>query len=180
MVTEAEREKFSHLLKSNDASRAFEDSLYKKTEQALRLRGVTAIRLLAERPLLSLTQLAKEIGHGANAIGLEIAIYKEAQAMSCVREAAQDLIIREIREALPNGYTCSRPSHICVALGGWVQGFKRQITGDRLRSNVEAIARYLAQDAELADGWIPASVDDPYLKNAFESAWPLEITPQGQ
>ena len=176
MVTESERERFAHLLRKNPASKALDQSFREKAVEVLRHQGMSAIGLLLSKPLVSIVELARHLNFGVNAVGLEMALIEEAEGAECLRDVAKELIVRHIRESLPGGLKHADPTALFVPLAFWKQGLKRQINDESVHLSAGKVTHHLAHHADLPDGWLPASLDDTYIRMAFDQGWPANDT----
>jgi hypothetical protein len=142
-----------------------------RAEKALTTVGATPLGYLKQHPRYSKVQLAKKLNHGANALGLVMAIYKQAVGEDIVREIAYDLLLRKILSEYPNGWFPKPTIRPIVALGDWVYELNHYAGPQYLEPATE-LMRELAMRSPPPEGWVPNYPTDERLDKLFEKFWP--------
>jgi hypothetical protein len=132
--------------------------------ERVRLRGFeTATEYANARPGVPLVTLAQELGSDDIAAAqLRSVLLAEATGSNAVPRQLRDLFVRELREALPRGW--SNPlddesrSSVAGAYADWWAELK-----DHLDHAASTEAARDLLDAELSPGWLPDGPDDPVI-----------------
>jgi hypothetical protein len=143
-----------------------------RANEALRQVGCSALEFLATHPGLSKYKLAKQLRTGA--WGLIIALYAEAVREGKVRQTAKDLLIREILNRYPDGWTSSDDVGPSVNLGVWRYEVKKGVRDAESWKHATAIFRQLTRDHPPPEGWKPQVQEDPLINELFDRYWPNE------
>lgn len=142
-----------------------------QAHEALANAGVGALEFLAANPGVSPVTLAQRLDHGANAIGLVMAIYGAAAEKGKLRETAKTLLVGEILDAFPDGWPDTVKIHPLVKLN-WCSHIKRHISPPRVGEYASRIIKELAIRNPPPSGWRPALTNDPLIDNLFDRFWP--------
>ena len=147
------------------------DAMFRdRTHKALSAAGYSALEALAANPRISIIELAKRINRGASAIGLTMAVYHEAIGKDAVRQIAKQLLIRELLEEFPTGWSVDGNVHPLIRVGTWHSEVANYTTfGDY----ADRIVRHLAIDSPPQEGWMPEWPVDPLIDELFDRWWPL-------
>ena len=143
-----------------------------RAKKALADAGYSALDLLAEHSSLSILELAKKINRGANAFGLKLAIYEEADEKGIVREVAKDMLIRQINDEYPNGWIQNDEIRPAVRVGSWGSDISDGILNPQIAKAVKSILRHLTIDSPPPEGWKPQRENDPLIDGVFNHYWP--------
>jgi hypothetical protein len=128
----------------------------------------TVAQFIGERPGTSLLVLAKELGtDDVAAAQIRSILVQEAIRSNTVPRALRDLLVRELRQGLPQGWK-SPPddesrSKIARAVARWKTDLKIE---DHLDCFDDEMSFKASQDllkAELPTGWLPEGPDDPLI-----------------
>ncbi len=132
-------------------------------ERVRRLGFDTVTQYAADRVGISLVNLAKELGSD-DVAGIQVMhmLLEEAIRTNTVPRLLRDLLIRELRQALPQGWeyplSDESRSKVARALGRWEIELK-----DHLNDEPTFMAGQDLMNAELPMGWLPAGPDDPVI-----------------
>jgi hypothetical protein len=123
----------------------------------------TVAQYLGERPGVSLIVLAAELGPGDIEAGqLRAILIEDAIRTHTLPHALRDLIDRELRRALPQGWPSRRDKAtrvaLCEVIASWQYDVKKHLDGWTRIQAAQAL-----MDAELPAGWLPQGPDDPVL-----------------
>lgn len=128
----------------------------------------TLMQFAGECPGVSLWALAHELGpEDVAAVQIRSVLVDEAVKMRMVPHVLRDLLVRELRSALPTGWRSPLDEHARYQVGGALASWKAELTiEDQLHCfdddmTFEAGQRLL--DAELPDGWLPEGPSDPII-----------------
>jgi hypothetical protein len=143
-------------------------------QKALAEAGYSALEFLALNPGVSESELAKRLNRGVSAIGLVMAIYKEATRNDVIRVTAKDLLIRKIYEVFPEGWTNEGDVGPAVKMGGWDHHIKKYIQNSQIAGYATKIITHLTIDHRPTDGWRPKLDGDPVIEMLFNRYWPIE------
>lgn len=127
---------------------------------------------LAARVGVSYTQLADELGDGI--LGMQLYMLHMQGAEDC-RAFAADSLVRALRQVLTSGWdlTDSPQPNVdrsfvnITAWSYWTTILGKCSPGEDV---VDQIWEHIRANAK--PGWLPATVDDPLLVEAFNAAWP--------
>lgn len=143
-----------------DPGAAFADGWRAQVSAQLAAHGfATAGALAAARPGVPLTELAREIG-GVAAVQLSRLLVEDALAAGQVARCAADLLVRQLRRAIPAGWPASAdrvPVPVARALALWKASLGEAIAVDLAPATAE-----LATDS-VPRGWLPETADDPRI-----------------
>lgn len=145
-----------------------------RAQAELRSVGCSALDFLAAHRGLATIALAKELNRGASAFGLLMVIYAEARRQGVVRETAKDLLIREILNKFPDGWSLVGKMSPPVKLSSWIYDLDRCIRDNRIEEYADAIIRDLTKDHPPPEGWKPQVMNDPVIDEVFDRFWPDE------
>ena len=132
-------------------------------ERVYRLGFDTVTQYAADRVGVSLIDLASELGSD-DVAGIQVMrmLLEEAIRINTVPRLLRDLLVRELRQALPQGweYPLSETSRskVARALGRWKLELKEYLDKD-----VTFAAGQDLLNAELPAGWVPEDPDDPVI-----------------
>lgn len=145
-----------------------------------RLGFATATEYARTRPGESLIALAAELGPGdVAAVQLERRLYEEAIASGTVEAFARDLLVRSMREHIPEGWrrdwgpdvpgdTTTARWRASRACAGWAAAIDYVSTYEAAAGRVMLALR---DAAPFPDGWLPLDADDRYLVEFFANYW---------
>ncbi len=154
----------------NEVDRSFLDRAHK----ALRQSGFGALEFIKANPGLSKIELAKLLNKGVSAIGLIMAIYEEAAKVGSVRATATDLLIRQIRDEFPNGWSIKGNVSAVVRLGSWDYEIEKYVPDPQIACYATKIVKHLALDSPPPEGWKPSLQQDVLIDDLFNIYWPIE------
>lgn len=146
-----------------------------KAQTALKKIGQSAIDFLSSHPDLSKVELARRLNHGANAIGLVMALYDEANRTGKIRELAQELLFRQIRAKFPDGWRVGGSVDPIVSIGSWSFEIGKYGNDESEAEYAQRIIREFGQTNSPPAGWIPESNRDEYIERAFKLHWPVDL-----
>jgi hypothetical protein len=132
-------------------------------ERVQRLGFDTVTQYAAARVGVSLVDLAKELGSD-DVAGIQVRhmLLEEAIRTHTVPRTLRDLLVRELRQGLPEGWKFplddSARSQVARTLGRWKLELKEHLDADA----TFAAGQDLMQ-AELTTGWLPEGPDDPII-----------------
>jgi hypothetical protein len=132
-------------------------------ERVHRLGFDSVTQYAADRVGVSLVDLARELGSD-DVAGIQVMhmLLEEAIRTNTVSRLLRDLLVRELRQALPQGWESPLDdtfrSKLARALGRWEIELKHY-----LHDEPTFIAGQALMDAELPTGWLPAGPDDPII-----------------
>jgi hypothetical protein len=100
---------------------------------------------------------------------------REAVKQGKVRRYAMEVLVREMRDALPSGWHHNKEKGLDVKTVSAVAELDTRLRlGGACQSDFEAVDRtwkaLLALDPQI--GWLPKDTDDPLIQKAFEIGWP--------
>ena len=173
-MDEREKELIAPFLKKTPEKEAVERMFLDRAKSALEDAGYSAFEFLVASPGLSMIELAKRLNRGASALGLIMATYQEACQKGVVREAARDLLVREILEEYPEGWTSEKKIGAGIKLGSWRFEVKKYVKDQTIGTYATEIVRHLSVDHPPPDGWKPDPQDDPLINELFDRYWPIE------
>jgi hypothetical protein len=132
-------------------------------------RGFKSVTEYArDRPGVSLIVLADELGpDDIAAAQIESVLVEEAIRARSVPHVLRDLLVRELRSALPHGWKypldeASR-SKVAGALARWETDLQIAHHLDCFDEEMTFNAGQDLMDAEFSAGWLPESPDDPVI-----------------
>jgi hypothetical protein len=132
-------------------------------ERAQRLGFDTVTQYAAARVGISLVDLASELGSD-DVAGVQVMwmLVDEAIRTSTVPLALRDLFVRELREALPQGWKFplddAARSEVAGAIARWKNELREHVPVEWAFTAGQALL-----NAELPDGWLPEGPDDPVI-----------------
>ncbi|HEX5324778.1 MAG TPA: hypothetical protein VFW40_13400, partial [Capsulimonadaceae bacterium] len=142
-------------IKSSAAIRAVEGEFLTRALNSLAVTGLNALEFLAANPGLSAVQLAARLKGGCNAIGLTIAIFREAERTGLVRPTAKSLLIGKILTEFPDGWSSAGGIHPAVKLG-WSALVMRHVSDPLVGQYALLISKELTANNPPPEGWKPA------------------------
>lgn len=132
-----------------------------RVEDRVRQRGFSSVTQYAQNRIgVPLLELADELGpDDIAAAQITLLLIEEALRAGDIRNAARDLLVRQLRVALPAGWSNplneSTRSEVAGAIADWYSDLEDYID----RDNMRAAGRELLA-AQLPLGWRPAAPDD--------------------
>lgn len=135
-------------------------------ERVQRLGFSTVAQYAANRVGVSLVALAKELGNDDIA-GVQVmrVLLEEAIRTNTVPWVLRDLLVRDLRRALPHGWKHplddESRSRVARALAGWETDLQEHL--DYLDEELMFKAGQDLLNAELPTGWLPEGPDDPVI-----------------
>ena len=155
---------------------AIDRMLLNEARSAFQAAGCSVLEFLAANPGVSKFELAKRLAKRANesvrVVGLVRLIYDEAAKAGVVREIAKDLLLREINDAFPNGWSSGDEIGPLVKIGSWADPIHEHIRNLAFSSYARSIIKHLAVNHQPPDGWKPKSQSDPLIDELFDRYWP--------
>ena len=152
-----------------------------RVQKALRGQGYEDVASFLEanpgRPYVELVQL---LGPTIAAKQLTMLHYRDALRRGALRAAAMDSVVRECQDQFIKGWGIDSDFVIAGVPATWITSLKFETDEDgelyeqlgfRIWRKLEAL--------DIPDGWIPESVDDPFLRAAFDEVWPEEEDDEG-
>lgn len=135
---------------------------------------------LTARPGVGVVALAEELGRPVIGIDLVRVMLTRAygRGSQAFREAAIDLLARHLREIQINGWGRLRPDDTpdtdieIVNIAPW-SIWSSQISIVDKAASERTSAVFDALNATAETGWKPADKNDPALRRAFDSGWPV-------
>jgi hypothetical protein len=161
-------------LKRTTEHDAVDRMFYDRAQDALSAAGRSALELVAANPRISIVELAKRLNKGVSPIGLTMVIYHDAAREGIVREVAKNLLIREILEDFPDGWTAKGNVHPLVKIGKWHSEVAAYGSNPRYGEYADHIVRSLTIDNSPEDGWKPQWPNDPLIDELFDRYWQVE------
>jgi len=152
-------------------STAVDEEFLAAAQHALRVEGCTALEFLRRNPGVSKIELAKRLDRGTSALGLVMAIYKEAAEEGVVREIAMDLLIRQVAKEFPHGWACGGSIRPGVKLGSWQYEITKYVPDSEIAQSATRIIKWLTIEHLPPDGWKPLPLNDPLLDELFTRFW---------
>ncbi|MBS0261516.1 MAG: hypothetical protein JSS02_06120 [Planctomycetes bacterium] len=150
----------------------FDLMLHDRARNALASIGTTALQFLEDNPGMSKVELAAKLGKGVSALGLIMAVYSDAVKLGKVRDIARDLLIRQILERFPCGWSSIGPVGPLVKIGMW----RSHVCDFGRDPNFCLYAKHILRDPTVdhppADDWKPKLREDPLIDAVFERLWP--------
>jgi hypothetical protein len=131
-------------------------------------RGFSTVTDFADsRPTASLLELADELGpEDVAAIQLETLLYDEAKESGYVDRFARSLLVRSLRERIPDGWNVGErydfDSEAAGGFGRWTAIL------DEMHDEAAWQVWQSLRAANIPRGWLPSGPDDPILLRAFE------------
>jgi len=118
---------------------------------------------------------AEDLG-GYAALQLLSVQMDEAGQSGTIRDAASDALVRFFRSRLRRGW--AKGFHavyntVCVH-ADWVVALTEGEGYAELRPLLDRVWRSL-EELSPPVGWVPASPEDPYIRQAFDEGWPLDV-----
>ena len=132
--------------------------------ERIRERGFeTLTQYAVERPGVSLIVLADELGSDdVAAAQIRSILVEEAIRSRTVPRALRDLLVRELRQGLPEGWRCPPDedfrSKLVRTLGHWKLELKEHLDYDATFAAGQDLL-----NANLPTGWLPEAPDDPVI-----------------
>jgi hypothetical protein len=172
----------------------------------LQARGCKSLLdYLKSNPGKSYLALAQEFGSGVFAMQVIRLAFEEAQLKGQLRWASMDALVRELREAFPNGWgKVYKPVYRSLLTEEQQPEKAEQTEEARIRfQKAKACGAWLAMVGQVPTnawshlqsvwdalehlsppiGWLPKDPDDPLILAAFEKGWPvsakIELLPVG-
>jgi hypothetical protein len=161
-------------LKATAATEALDAAFLAWTKNALCAAGYSALEFLAANPRLPVAELARKLGPGASGMGLRMAVYEEAMRSGRLRQTAKDLLIRQICQAFPAGWSSTGNVHPSVKIGGWDYDIERYVRPPMFGDRAVQIKRDLTVDHPPPEGWFPDHPTDTLIDELFDRYWPRE------
>lgn len=120
----------------------------------------TVTQYANERPGMSLVLLADELGAAdVAAAQIRSILVEEAVRTHTVSRLLRDLLVREFRDGLPEGWTCppddEARSRVVRTLGRWKLELKEHLDNEATFAAGQDLL-----SAELPAGWLPEGPDD--------------------
>jgi hypothetical protein len=137
---------------------------HSRIRDRVRLHGFeTLTEYAADRAGVSLVVLADELGpEDIAAAQLRSMLLEEATRSDTIPRLLRDLLVRELREALAQGWNHPLDDEsrfrVAGAFADWWSELK-----DHLNHEMTTAASRAFLDAELPDGWLPDGPDDPVI-----------------
>lgn len=158
---------------------AWEGSWRTRLAERLSARGFSTISAFADSmPRASRLALAAELSATADDIApVQVlwALLDEARATNTVEHRARDLLVRDIRADLPDGWPPPRGTtppaarkDLVGALVNWSGGIATHLP--EYESTVNTVEDALLVE-DIPAGWLPSSTDDPLLVVLFRRHW---------
>ncbi|HWO21848.1 MAG TPA: hypothetical protein VNO30_23925 [Kofleriaceae bacterium] len=139
-------------------------------ERAQRLGFATVTQYAAARVGVSLVDLAEELASANEDVaGVQVMwiLVEEAIRTNTVPRVLRDLFVRELRQALPQGWKFPLDDASRCDVAGAVAGWKVELK-EHLDDKATSMAGRELLNAELPDGWLPAGPDDPVIVSFVE------------
>lgn len=139
----------------------------------LRARGHASVgSFVSTEPTKSLVLLAAELGDFA-AVQLEWAYLDEARQRGDMERCARDLLVRQLHEKLPLGWSASPLNESVMrrvrAVSGWSSSISSRCA--EYLPLVRSLGRTMMEASPFPDAWLPADPDDPVLVEFFRRHW---------
>ena len=143
----------------------------------LRTKGFESLTSFARTmPLSTLDDLVSSLGDGDVApIQLQWRLVDEAQTSRTLRECAQDLFVRFLREAKqgwPSDLSWEGQEDVRSVLTSWQNSLK----DEQYEVLANEVVDELLDATDIPPGWLPSGVDDPRLVDLFDRHWPQKKT----
>jgi hypothetical protein len=126
------------------------------------------MQYVSERPGVSLLVLAQELGpDDVAAVQIRAILVEDAIRTRAVPRVLRDLLVRELREYLPEGWKSplddESRSKVARAIAGWKTDLKVEDHLDCFEDEMSFRASQDLLNAELPIGWLPEGPDDPVV-----------------
>jgi hypothetical protein len=123
----------------------------------------TVTQYVAERPGVSLLALAQELGtEDIAAVQVMCMLLEEAIRTNTLPRLLRDLFERELRKALPEGWTQPLDDATRYQVAGAISGWYAELQ-DHLDHAATMAAGKALLSTELPAGWLPDGPDDPVI-----------------
>jgi len=123
----------------------------------------TVTQYAGERPGVSLIVLAHELGQGdVAAAQIRSILVEEALRTRTIPRVLRDLLVRELRERLPEGWRCPLNDELRSEVAGVLAHWETELEG-HLDEDAAFAAGQDLMNAELPTGWLPEGPDDPAI-----------------
>lgn len=146
---------------------AWDDSWQERLTQRLAQQGhATAGAFFAAHPRQTILELAQMLGPGVAPVQLEWRFLDEAKASgeAEIEKCARDLLLRNVRRYMPDGWAPDDETADRHAYGGWASGV------DRI-TEVDSLTLWEALAERAPAGWLPQDINDPVLADVFRQHW---------
>ena len=132
--------------------------------ERVRLWGFETVTQYADdRVGVSLVVLAAELGpEDVAAAQLRSMLVEEAIRTGTIPRVLRDLFVRELREALPRGWTHPLDDASRAEVTGAIASWETEVE-EHLDHELTFAAGQALLAAELPDGWLPDGPDDPVI-----------------
>lgn len=114
-------------------------------------------------PRATLFDLADTLGPDIAAVQIERVMYVEAQEVDTIERFAKDMLVRQLRERLPDGWGIGA-NFVSEAAGAWA-AWKGML--DRTFAPAAVRMWHWLKAADIPEGWLPSGPDDPIIERAF-------------
>lgn len=134
--------------------------LYERVKQ----RGFGSVSsFAASMPRATLFDLADTLGEDVAAIQIERVMYVEAEDAATIEAFARDMLVRQLRERLPEGWG-NGSNFVSEAAGAWA-AWKGML--DEAFAPAAVRMWHWLKGADIPTGWLPEGPDDPIIERAF-------------
>jgi hypothetical protein len=135
-----------------------------RIQERVRQRGFENVTNYANaRVGVSLLVLAEELGpDDIAAVQLQTLLVEEAIRTHAIPRVLRDLLVRGLRERLPQGWKYPLDGEARVHVVGAIVDWETELK-DHLDKPATFTAGQDLLDAELPDGWLPEGPDDPVI-----------------
>jgi hypothetical protein len=119
-------------------------------------------------------ELARILGPNIIPQALLALYYREAKQEGRMRDAACDNLVRELHYTFPQGWGIhERPDEMAgVRLAGWVSDVVNTGECPQYEPFVMKVMTLLIRESPPGRGWHPVGIEDEYLTELFNRAWP--------
>ena len=138
-------------------------------ERARAIGFATVSEFAEARPLASTVALAEELGPGdVNAVQVTMILREEAEAGRFVERFARDLMVRKLRQGVPEGWPAEPTEEFELRLTATLVNWSNDVPDSHAAFAERVLG--IVQDAEPPAGWLPAGTEDPVLLSFFAKA----------
>lgn len=162
--------------KNSSRASAWQGDWQVRLKARLAARGFsTTEEFISTQPVKSLVTLADELGpDDVAAVQLEWSYLDDAKLRGTIEHCARDLLVRQLHEKLPGGWTTTRIDMAAVwprvnAMSAWASSISSRLP--EYNEVVSAFSRRVQDENAFPVGWLPANADDPVLMDAFRRYW---------
>jgi hypothetical protein len=153
-------------------SARFELGTRRKTEESLRISGLSIQELLETYSRESYKELSQKLAMNAAPMSLKQLAYELAVAENNVKTFVKDLLFRHLIHQFPNGWPQQSGDDIHFSFHRWLSDISDLAKEFSLIVFSLKVSRHLSFVAPPVVGWIPITRNDPIIEQLFDRYWP--------